>query len=92
MHHALDVELTLERELYVLEPAADGSCRRTTEAPAADWYTFDISEQNPWGTYQLVLAWRADGSTTSLVPKFSSRTSGLIDGFAGFEFGKLGQH
>lgn len=86
------LELTPDRELYVLEPATDGSCRRTTVAPAADWYTFDISEQNPSGTYQLVLAWRRDGSTTSFVPKFSSSASGLIDGFGGFEFRKLAPH
>jgi hypothetical protein len=83
------LELTPDRELYVLEQAADGSCRRATPTPSADWYTFDISEQNPPGTYQLVLAWREDNSTTSLVPKFSRKATELADGFFGFEFRRL---
>ncbi len=83
------IELTPERTVFVLVEAADGSCRRSTEAPAATWYTFDISEQNPAGTYQLVFDWNDGRGTTSLVPTFSSSALGLVDGFAGFEFHRL---
>lgn len=82
------LELTPDHELYVLQPAEDGSCRRATEGSPADWYTMDISEQNPQGTYELVLAW-PDGWSTLLVPAFSRSTSRIVDGAIGFEFGKL---
>ncbi len=86
---AAGVELTPDRHMYLLVEAADGSCRRATEAPSADWYTLDISEQNPPGTYQLVFDWRDGSGTTSLVPRFTGSSLGLVDGFAGFEFHKL---
>ena len=81
------VELTPIHEVFVLEQAADGSCRRATTAPAGDWYTIDISEQNPPGTYQLVLDWH--GATMSLVPRFSKKAMAFHDGFFGFDFRRL---
>ena len=82
------VELTPAHRFHILEASADGSCARSDRPiDRGDWYVLDISEQNPEGTYQLVLDY--DGGTTSLVPTFTGELRGLVDGFAGFRFAAL---
>lgn len=44
------------------------------------WYLIDISEQNPPGTYQLVLDWTG-GGTGGMVPSFSLEPRKMHDGF-----------
>ena len=85
-HLADGIELTRDRRLYFLTTAADGSCQRRDDHPGT-WYVWDISEQNPAGTYQLVLD--EEASVISLVPAFTAAPVVLVDGFFGFEFARL---
>jgi hypothetical protein len=85
------LELTPDREVFVLTDAADGSgaCARAGAA-IATWSVLDISEQNPPGTYQLNINWN-DGAWTGIVPNFSADVRRLDDAFNQWRFARL-QH
>lgn len=83
------IELTPDREVFVLAEATDGSgaCARVGQAIAA-WSVLDISEQNPAGTYQLNVDW-SDDSWTGIVPTFTTDVRRLDDSFNDWRFARL---
>ena len=79
------IEVASNHKLYVLEAAADGSCRRASGGGL--WSPLDISEQNPPGTYQINIHWFED-TFSYVIPSFNTAGSGMrFDG--GGEFNRL---
>lgn len=83
------LELTPDREVYLLTEAPDGSgsCQRTTDQPIGAWWVFDISEQNPAGTFQLDIDW--GGRVSLMVPTFTADVRRLDDAFNRWSFARL---